>query len=250
MVASQAIIITVPASAGGDGGLGMSMDMDMALPMVEPVAAPSRKRRLAHLTMEEKMYRKKLKNRVAAQTSRDRKKAKMDELENSVSAMEDEIVTLKSLNDRLSSENKVLKQQLEECRASQTALMESLLENRCNCGKSQKSNSQAVLTNVSPNTSRPAESMNPLPKGLGETSLVLHSLQIALMACLASQSSLKISGLMKICRILAILQASQKASSKLMRPQNQNRTLSQWWGRHQRSWNPVDRVLVPTLSEA
>ncbi|OXU23727.1 hypothetical protein TSAR_006512 [Trichomalopsis sarcophagae] len=69
---------------------------------------PSRgkKRRLDHLTWEEKLQRKKLKNRVAAQTSRDRKKAKLDELE-------DAVRQLREQNDRLTKECSILRMQNE-----------------------------------------------------------------------------------------------------------------------------------------
>ncbi|XP_031788086.2 LOW QUALITY PROTEIN: uncharacterized protein LOC116417701 [Nasonia vitripennis] len=69
---------------------------------------PSRgkKRRLDHLTWEEKLQRKKLKNRVAAQTSRDRKKAKLDELE-------DAVRQLREQNERLTKECSILRMQNE-----------------------------------------------------------------------------------------------------------------------------------------
>lgn len=65
---------------------------------------PLRKRqRLTHLSPEEKALRRKLKNRVAAQTARDRKKAKMGELETQVLELELE-------NEKLLIENEVLRE--------------------------------------------------------------------------------------------------------------------------------------------
>lgn len=61
-----------------------------------------KRQRLTHLTVEEKCMRRKLKNRVAAQSARDRKKVKCDSLE-------DEIEQLKSVNETLKSENALLK---------------------------------------------------------------------------------------------------------------------------------------------
>ncbi|XP_051924998.1 LOW QUALITY PROTEIN: X-box-binding protein 1 [Hippocampus zosterae] len=65
---------------------------------------PVRKRqRLTHLSPEEKALRRKLKNRVAAQTARDRKKAKMGELEQQVLELELE-------NKKLHIENRLLRE--------------------------------------------------------------------------------------------------------------------------------------------
>ncbi|KAM9371490.1 X-box-binding protein 1 [Phaethornis superciliosus] len=65
---------------------------------------PARKRqRLTHLTPEEKALRRKLKNRVAAQSARDRKKARMTELEQQVLELEEE-------NQKLLLENQLLRE--------------------------------------------------------------------------------------------------------------------------------------------
>uniref|UniRef100_A0A3B3YCZ3 X-box-binding protein 1 n=1 Tax=Poecilia mexicana TaxID=48701 RepID=A0A3B3YCZ3_9TELE len=68
------------------------------------VGPPVRKRqRLTHLSPEEKALRRKLKNRVAAQTARDRKKAKMGELEQ-------QVVELELENQKLHIENRMLRE--------------------------------------------------------------------------------------------------------------------------------------------
>ncbi|CAL8344660.1 unnamed protein product [Lota lota] len=81
---------------------------------------PMRKRqRLTHLSPEEKALRRKLKNRVAAQTARDRKKAKMGELEQQVLELElenhklhIENGLLREKSSGLVTENEELKQRL------------------------------------------------------------------------------------------------------------------------------------------
>ncbi|XP_054895893.1 LOW QUALITY PROTEIN: X-box-binding protein 1 [Poeciliopsis prolifica] len=68
------------------------------------VGPPVRKRqRLTHLSPEEKALRRKLKNRVAAQTARDRKKAKMGELEQ-------QVIELELENQKLHIENRMLRE--------------------------------------------------------------------------------------------------------------------------------------------
>ncbi|KAK3910636.1 X-box-binding protein 1 [Frankliniella fusca] len=219
MVAPQAIIITVPAAAGG----GSALDMNMNAQTMETTSIPSRKRRLAHLSLEEKMYRKKLKNRVAAQTSRDRKKARMDELESSVASMAEELEEMRRLKERMEAENVLLKQQLQDAQATNAALLETLLEKeKCACSKNEKSINQIAPVSFPSILSRPAESIrHPLLKGPeGKRADNLKSLTILLMAYLLSPNSSPISDLTKICQTLETWSDSLKASYKRPLPMN------------------------------
>ncbi|KAJ6656633.1 hypothetical protein lerEdw1_003520 [Lerista edwardsae] len=76
-----------------------------AAPAPPPTApsAPRKRQRLAHLSPEEKALRRKLKNRVAAQSARDRKKARMGELEQQALELEEQ-------NQQLLAENLQLKE--------------------------------------------------------------------------------------------------------------------------------------------
>ncbi|XP_036454255.1 LOW QUALITY PROTEIN: X-box-binding protein 1 [Colossoma macropomum] len=116
-------MVVVTAGAGGahkvllisgkqsSGGLGRSVSVVLPSSAHQSsdsdssaTAAPLRKRqRLTHLSPEEKALRRKLKNRVAAQTARDRKKARMGELEQQVLELEQE-------NQKLYKENKMLRE--------------------------------------------------------------------------------------------------------------------------------------------
>ncbi|XP_037114109.1 LOW QUALITY PROTEIN: X-box-binding protein 1 [Syngnathus acus] len=77
-----------------------SSDSESSSSAVPPVR---KRQRLTHLSPEEKALRRKLKNRVAAQTARDRKKAKMGELEQQVLELELE-------NKKLHIENRLLRE--------------------------------------------------------------------------------------------------------------------------------------------
>lgn len=82
-------------------------------------SGPRKRKRLTHLTPEEKIMRRKLKNRVAAQTARDRKKARMETLEDAVSKIHDQMNKLLDVNSQLmkrtqnlEEENMVLRRRL------------------------------------------------------------------------------------------------------------------------------------------
>ncbi|XP_075169524.1 LOW QUALITY PROTEIN: X box binding protein 1 [Haematobia irritans] len=86
-------------------------------------APKGKKRRLDHLSWEEKIQRKKLKNRVAAQTSRDRKKARMEEMESEIKDLtaRTEILvnkceSLQVINDSLLEKNQKLDMEVEQLR--------------------------------------------------------------------------------------------------------------------------------------
>jgi len=94
-----------------------SSDLENTDPFV--VIQPPRKReRLTHLTPEEKLNRRKLKNRVAAQTARDRKKLRTNTLEESLEHLSTE-------NQQLLAENARLKQRLSQLSAENTRLKRS-----------------------------------------------------------------------------------------------------------------------------
>lgn len=81
---------------------------DSSSSSMEEFLARGKKRRLDHLTWEEKLQRKKLKNRVAAQTSRDRKKAKMEDMEKTIQEQSDKISELQSKCDTLAQEKEAI----------------------------------------------------------------------------------------------------------------------------------------------
>ncbi|KAK5645492.1 hypothetical protein RI129_006792 [Pyrocoelia pectoralis] len=206
----------------------------------ERSSARAKKRRLDHLTWEEKVQRKKLKNRVAAQTSRDRKKAKMEEMEHAIQELfykNEELMKeckeLRNTNKKLNEENTAFRNSQNTCRCNQNSVVES---------EAQQGSAASI----------------PLPKGRDTYSTTVlktktvTALWKIVLACLLYQTCSMTSTKTLTSTLWKNLpRASYKISPQtwkllLRRQIAKNHSLvmsstnSRWWGRHQNNWNPVD----------
>nr|XP_018666948.1 transcription factor protein isoform X1 [Ciona intestinalis] len=77
---------------------------------------PRKRKRLTHLTTEEKVMRRKLKNRVAAQTARDRKKVRMECLEDNIQKVQQQAKELLDVNMQLLERAEALERENRELR--------------------------------------------------------------------------------------------------------------------------------------
>lgn len=142
--------IVVPNSRNSIDKLSLIDRMDTKI-----MSKSSRKRRLDHLTQEEKIMRKKLKNREAAQVSRDRKKARLEELESAVCLLQKQCDQLCEKYHSVCVERDDLKREL-------TAANEQLWRSRVEGGLKDAS----VLKDAAVMTEGPAVSSPPLPQGM------------------------------------------------------------------------------------
>lgn len=227
---------------------------------------PGRKRKLDHLSHEEKVERKKKKNRVAAQTSRDRKKkqfeellAKNEEQVKRILLLEKENKQLQAKNDKLEKENQKLKaQNLQYQLQSQIKqknhhnIPEEHKYNRVN-DEISNLKSDNFDDSVHIKTEGPAVSnfIKPLPKvsmmssestkkSSKEFRQQMTLIQV-IMLCLFYKNSLKTSTLKKLqttCSTISIPVLKQMIQ-RLPRYKAPNaQCLDQWWGSHNRQWNP------------
>lgn len=222
-----------------------------------------RKRRLDHLTWDEKIQRKKLKNRVAAQTSRDRKKAKMDEMEITIKLLSQKTDVLKNkcdslqaINESLLSRNHDLEKQLEQLQGQMKELQNNSSNKSGTISSTKSDNVSGFVGFESSDLNRSAVSNTyPLPKGLESKSTKSKhndstvALWKIIALCLLYKTCSKIST-QKDWKNLpkAYLQISpqnwktvlQQAALLLPKVQAaQSDCLDQWWGPQQSSWNPA-----------
>lgn len=154
---------------------------------------------------------RKLKNRVAAQTSRDRKKAKLDELEDTVQSLND-------TNDRLSEECSILRSQNEKLLAEMAQMRKQEKEakdlEKTNAADADQlcSMCQNRVNSVVP-TLRSAVSLNPLQQG-GTTG------QLALFPTQESQECLNASLTLKILTLFLLLKNSSTSFQGTTTPSN------------------------------
>lgn len=105
----------MPAKRVTNEALTIDEVVELISPSMNSHPAPPRKReRLTHLSMEEKLNRRKMKNRVAAQTARDRKKDRVSKLEKAIHLLLEENSKLRSDNRQLMVENSRLRQEREQ----------------------------------------------------------------------------------------------------------------------------------------
>lgn len=259
MPGAQTIVITIPNQNGqglvtpGQGSKEFSAILPnnfVQLLKDEPTqedleCKPPRKRqRLDHLSIEEKLMRRKLKNRVAAQTARDRKKARMDEMELELAEMGKKMGALSKLNTMLKAQNDLLTQQNQELQARLAG---------CTC-KSQFSSSvqgqvgEGMATPVSDATVRSAEP-NPQQKAVAAEAvvrvLILSSLWSQWMSAVATVAVISMVVPMVASGVAVASAVEETSPAKASMPNSlpvKKRVLQlPWWGAHQKSWNPAKK---------
>lgn len=239
---------------------------------------PGRKRKLDHLTFEQKVQRKKLKNRVAAQTSRDRKKKQMEEMQDTIEQQSEQISSLERRCNLLTNERDKIMAKYEKLEKDYQKLKAT---NKGNCKQETRHNNipeehkytrsaleettvDSCVGSLSIKTEGSAESLTPLLKVTKmeiestKRSTKVHSqkksevkaLLKVIMLCLLFRSSSKISNstnstlssLQKACSKMSRQtwkQMFHQASLQMPKARAANsHCLNQWWGSKTQEWSP------------
>lgn len=193
---------------------------------------PRKRRRLTNLTAEEKLMRRKLKNRMAAQTARDRKKQRMNELE-------EELARLKAENKQLCQQNESLRQVTSVLSQENKTLKTQLETNTCPAS--------VVTRIVSETTPESAALGTPLPQEKSRT-LVQLTTQCLVESCVMMISLIYLLGLCinstKLSSPSSSEQQEEDQMSVMMLPmvsipsKPNKRSMLKWWGPHQKCWTP------------
>lgn len=269
--------ITIKTESLPDEGEESSTSSSM-----EEFLSRGKKRRLDHLTWEEKLQRKKLKNRVAAQTSRDRKKAKMEDMEKTIDEQSDKISELQSKCDLLAQEKNAIYGKYLDLESRFEELKRRLDEQE----QQQQQQQQQQISTAIPVKSEPSPDLASGSVGcvstlLGSAASAPTPLQQGLLT-MEAQTTLreyqqktaneKVAALWKIIALCLLYRTcsktsmcpSSKSSPKASWPKSQAswksliedaarqmpkvqapaaECLDQWWGPHQNSWNPAKKLI-------
>lgn len=261
----------IPKAAQYDSGSECSSNES-----VHPGPMPGRKRKLDHLSFDEKVQRKKLKNRVAAQTSRDRKKKQMEEMQDTIEHQGLQIVNLERRCDLLASERdkiaakyEKLERDYQKMKARNTSRKPETghnipEEHKYTRSASDETSVDSCVGSFTIKTEGSAESPMPLLK---VTKMEIESTKRSIKS--RSQSKSEVSALLKVIMLCLLyrnsskissstnstLNSLQKACSKMSRqtwkqmfhkaalqmPKSKatnSQCLNQWWGPTTRQWNP------------
>jgi len=202
---------------------------------------PKKRKRLTNLSPEERMMRRKLKNRVAAQTARDRKKQRMDELEIILAEIEAENKRLQAENDalkrksgRLATENIQLKERLGQMAVGEVGGDESVVLKMESSGSavSFTPQQQGQVPSAAPHVIQ--SSPNPPPPSTPTQSRLAQMIvMLSLMCSLISSKSSPVISRKK--RMTTTTAAVKRLQPSLQRQKAHHLV---WWGRHQQNWNP------------
>ncbi|GAB1602285.1 hypothetical protein Ahia01_000507600 [Argonauta hians] len=116
-------------------------------------SAPRKRRRLTHLSPEEKIQRRKLKNRVAAQTARDRKKAQVSDMEIAIEKLQAENRRLVQQNMALQKQTGALSSENKELRTRLCQLEDGTCSSRVNNAVTSPSTTTTTTSSSSPTLS-------------------------------------------------------------------------------------------------
>ncbi|KAL5283246.1 hypothetical protein ACFFRR_005870 [Megaselia abdita] len=256
--------VSITPNHGIPRAVAMSPAMSTSSDELLSVESRGKKRRLDHLTWEEKVQRKKLKNRVAAQTSRDRKKAKMEDMEVTIQELNENTDMLRNKCEKLEQANDNLVQKNKELEKQVAYLQNQLDGLKTVKNQSEVKSSDCVKSETKEfNLKGSAVSTeNPLPKGNltlldSEMTEYSDSLWKIIALCLLYKTCSTIStkpNLKSLPKAYSAIssqtwkQAIAQAIKLLPKVKAQNSNcLDQWWGPQQSSWNPAE-IHQPTVS--